>query len=396
MTNPTPKSNASHWKTAALFLLPLVLLTAVIAVFLSTRGAGLKVQPAAPIESLVFERTILKPDLIELHVRNTSPQELTIAQIDIRDAFVPFSISPGRSLPRLGRAVITIPYPWVRAEAYEIRLFSGSSIAFRTSIEAAAETRTADKATLAGFTLIGIYVGVIPVFLGIFWYPALRRMGKRAFLWLMALTVGLLLFLGIEAVSEALETAAAIGGPFQGVGLTGIGIVATFLALYAIARRQTPEGEDSVGQPTRIALMIAIGIGLHNLGEGLAIGASFSIGAASLGTFLVIGFILQNITEGLGIIAPLVRQRPSVRLLIGLGLIGGVPAIVGTWTGGFAHSRVLAVLFLAIGAGAVFEVAYEIGRLIRQDSQTRLMPLTLASGVVAGMLVLYVTGLLIK
>ena len=396
MTNPTPKSNGSHWKTAALFLLPLVLLTAVIAVFLSTRGAGLKVQPAAPIESLVFERTILKPDLIELHVRNTSPQELTIAQIDIRDAFVPFSISPGRSLPRLGRAVITIPYPWVRAEAYEIRLFSGSSIAFRTSIEAAAETRTADKATLAGFTLIGIYVGVIPVFLGIFWYPALRRLGKRAFLWLMALTVGLLLFLGIEAVSEALETAAAIGGPFQGVGLTGIGIVATFLVLYAIARRQTPEGEDSVGQPTRIALMIAIGIGLHNLGEGLAIGASFSIGAASLGTFLVIGFILQNITEGLGIIAPIVRQRPSVRLLIGLGLIGGVPAIVGTWTGGLAHSRVLAVLFLAVGAGAVFEVAYEIGRLIRQDSQTRLMPLTLASGVVAGMLVLYVTGFLIK
>jgi zinc transporter ZupT len=396
MTNPTPKSNGSHWKTAALFLLPLVLLTAVIAVFLSTRGAGLKVQPAAPIEFLVFERTILKPDLIELHVRNTSPQELTIAQIDIRDAFVPFSISPGRSLPRLGRAVITIPYPWVRAEAYEIRLFSGSSIAFRTSIEAAAETRTANKATLAGFTLIGIYVGVIPVFLGIFWYPALRRLGKRVFLWLMALTVGLLLFLGIEAVSEALETAAAIGGPFQGVGLAGIGIVATFLVLYAIARRQTPEGEDSVGQPTRIALMIAIGIGLHNLGEGLAIGASFSIGAASLGTFLVIGFILQNITEGLGIIAPLVRQRPSVRLLIGLGLIGGVPAIVGTWTGGFAHSRVLAVLFLAIGAGAVFEVAYEIGRLIRQDSQTRLMPLTLASGVVAGMLVLYVTGLLIK
>jgi len=396
MTNPTPKSNASHWKTAALFLLPLVLLTAVIAVFLSTRGAGLKVQPAAPIESLVFERTILKPDLIELHVRNTSPQELTIAQIDIRDAFVPFSISPGRSLPRLGRAVITIPYPWVRAEAYEIRLFSGSSIAFRTSIEAAAETRTADKATLAGFTLIGIYVGVIPVFLGIFWYPALRRLGKRAFLWLMALTVGLLLFLGIEAVSEALETAAAIGGPFQGVGLTGIGIVATFLALYAIARRQTPEGEDPVGQPTRIALMIAIGIGLHNLGEGLAIGASFSIGAASLGTFLVIGFILQNITEGLGIIAPIVRQRPSVRLLMGLGLIGGVPAIVGTWTGGLAHSRVLAVLFLAVGAGAVFEVAYEIGRLIRQDSQTRLMPLALASGVVAGMLVLYVTGLLIK
>jgi ZIP family zinc transporter len=394
MAESTP--NRSPWNTAALFLLPLVLLAAVIAVFQSTGGAGLKAEPAAPIESLAFERTVLKAGLIELVVRNTGPQALTIAQIAIRDAFVPFTIRPGPSIPRLGRAVIHIPYPWVRAEAYDIRLFSGNSIPFDTVIAAAAETRRADAATLAGFTLIGIYVGVIPVFLGIFWFPALRKLGRRVFLWLMALTVGLLLFLGIDATNEALEMAATLGGPFQGVGLTGIGVVATSLALYAIARHQTREGRDPAGQPARIALMIAVGIGLHNLGEGLAIGASFSIGAAALGTFLVIGFILQNITEGLGIIAPIVRQRPSLRLLAGLGLIGGVPAIIGTWTGGLARSQVLALLFLAIGAGAVFEVAYEIGRLIRQDSQAPKIPLTLASGVVSGMLVLYVTGLLIK
>ena len=291
--------------------------------------------------------------------------------------------------------MISVPYPWVQAEAYQIRLFSTNSVPFDTSIEAAAETRTADAATLGGFTLIGIYVGVIPVFLGIFWYPALRRLGRRAFLWLMALTIGLLLFLGIDATSEALETAAALGGPFQGVGLTGLGIVTTFLVLMAIARRQAgaKPGEEA-GRPARIALMIAVGIGLHNLGEGLAIGASFSIGAAALGTFLVIGFILQNITEGLGIIAPIVRQKPSLRLLAALGLIGGAPAIAGTWAGGLLYSPVLAVLFLSIGAGAVFEVAYEIGRLIRKDAPR--LPFTLASGVVAGMAVLYVTGLLIK
>jgi ZIP family zinc transporter len=396
MPNPTIQGERRPWRTAAVFLLPVALLAGVIAVFLVS--GGLKVQPAVPIESLVFERTILKPGLIELHVRNTSPQELTVAQIDIRDAFVPFSLAPARSIPRLGRAVISVPYPWVQAEAYQIRLFSTNSVPFDTSIEAAAETRTADAATLGGFTLIGIYVGVIPVFLGIFWYPALRRLGRRAFLWLMALTIGLLLFLGIDATSEALETAATLGGPFQGVGLTGLGIVTTFLVLMAIARRQAggrPEGKEAgAGRPARIALMIAVGIGLHNLGEGLAIGASFSIGAAALGTFLVIGFILQNITEGLGIIAPIVRQKPSLRLLAALGLIGGAPAIAGTWAGGLLYSPVLAVLFLSIGAGAVFEVAYEIGRLIRKDAP--LLPFTLASGVVAGMAVLYVTGLLIK
>jgi zinc transporter ZupT len=383
-------------KALIFFLIPLVLLAAVIAVFLATGGAGLKAVPAAPLESLVFEKTILKSQLIELHVRNTSPQELAIAQISIRDAFVPFAIHPARTIPRLGRAVISIPYPWVQAEAYQIRVFSGNSIAFDTAIEAATETRLTDAATLTGFTLIGIYVGVLPVFLGIFWYPALRRLGKQTFLWLMALTIGLLIFLGIDATNEALETAAAVGGPFQGVGLTGIGIVTAFLLLYALARRQTRQSDDEAGRRTRIALMIAVGIGIHNLGEGLAIGAAFSIGAAALGTFLVIGFILQNITEGLGIIAPIVRQRPSAGLLAALGLIGGAPAIAGAWAGGLVHSQILAVLFLSIGAGAVFEVAYEIGRLVRQDNQTRAMPLSLASGVVAGMLVLYVTGLLIK
>jgi zinc transporter, ZIP family len=391
-----PDTAGDPWKTLALFLLPLVLLALVIVAFLSTGGAGLQVESAAPIEALSFERTVLRPHFIELTVRNTGPQELTIAQVSIRDAFIPFTASPGRAMRRLGRAVISIPYPWVKGEAYDIRLFSGNSIPFHTAIMAATETKILGAATFAGFTLIGIYVGVLPVFLGIFWYPVLRRLGKRAFLWLMALTIGLLIFLGIDAVKEALDTASVLGGPFQGAGLIGIGIVATVMLLYSIARRQSGEGTDETTQRTRISLMISIGIGLHNLGEGLAIGASFSIGAAALGTFLVIGFILQNITEGLGIIAPIVRQRPSARLLLALGLIGGAPAIVGAWVGGLVYSQVLAVLFLAIGAGAVFEVAYEIVGLLRRDSQSRLMPLTITSGVVSGMLVLYVTGLLIK
>jgi zinc transporter ZupT len=292
--------------------------------------------------------------------------------------------------------VLRIPYPWVQAEPYGIRVFSANSIPFDTEIAAATETQRAGAATLGGFTLIGVYVGVLPVFLGIFWYPALRRLGRGAFLWLLSLTIGLLLFLAIDALGEALETSAALGGPFQGAGLTGLGIVATFLVLAAISARQpraTGPGEES-RRPARIALLIAVGIGLHNLGEGLAIGASFSIGEAALGTFLVIGFILQNITEGLGIVAPIVRQKPSLARLAVLGLIGGAPAIAGTWIGGLLYSPALAVLFLSIGAGAVLEVAYEIGRLVRGDAPRQ--PFTLASGVVAGMAVLYVTGLLIK
>jgi ZIP family zinc transporter len=396
MSSIETRSPRGLGKTLLLFSLPLLLLLAVILVFLRTNGAGLNVTPAAPIESLVFEKTILRPNLIEVHVRNTSPQELVIAQVNVRDAFVPFSLRPGSAIPRLGRAVVTIPYPWVDGEAYVIRLFSSTSVPFDTAVEVAAATKTATAGTLLSFTLIGVYVGVIPVFLGIFWFPLLRRLGKRTFLWLMALTVGLLLYLGLDATNEALEAAASVGGPFQGVGLTGIGIIATFMGLYAVARRHAGTGRGETGDRVRVAFMISLGIGLHNLGEGLAIGAAFSIGAAALGTFLVIGFILQNITEGLGIIAPIVKEKPSLASLAGLGLLGGAPAIAGTGVGGLVYSPILAVLFLSIGAGAVFEVAWEIGRLIRHDSQAERMPLTVAGGVVAGMALLYVTGLLIK
>jgi len=143
--------------------------------------------------------------------------------------------------------------------------------------------------------------------------------------------------------------------------------------------------------------MIAVGIGLHNLGEGLAIGAAYAVGAAALGTFLVVGFILQNITEGLGIIVPILRDSPKIRSLALLGLIGGAPAIAGTWIGGLVYSQPLSVLFLAIGAGAVFQVAYEIGKqMIWKDSAKRQMPLEVFGGIVTGMLILYVTGVAIK
>ena len=144
-------------------------------------------------------------------------------------------------------------------------------------------------------------------------------------------------------------------------------------------------------------MMIAVGIGLHNLGEGLAIGAAYTVGAAALGTFLVVGFIIQNITEGLGIIVPILKDKPTIRSLALLGVVGGGPAIVGAWVGGLVYSQPLSVLFLAIGAGAVFQVAFEIGRqMIWKEMAKRQIPVTVFAGVLAGMLTLYVTGVVIK
>ena len=384
-------------RTIFLLALPLVLLAGVIALFVYTQGAGLNVAPAAPIETVQFGRTILRPGEIEMHLRNTSPEAITIAQVNINDAIWPYEAVPSREISRLGSAVVTLRYPWVEGEAYEIGILSGNSVPFAHSIAVAAETPRASAATLWSFTLIGLYVGILPVLLGMLWLPALKQLGAGTMLFLMAATVGLLLYLGLDATAEAVEMAGGLGGAFQGIGIVGIGIVGTWLLLDALSRRQQSISPDEIGQRRALALVIALGIGLHNLGEGLAIGAAYAVGAASLGTFLVVGFIIQNITEGLGIVVPLAKDRPSLRTLGFLGLIGGAPAIVGAWVGGLVNVQALSVLFLAIGAGAVFQVAYAIGRqMVWNNTSARARPMTTFGGVLAGMLVLYLTGVIIK
>ena len=382
-------------RTGVMLALPALLLAGVIAVFLATDGAGLRVAPAAPIETLQVEQTLLRPGEIDLMIQNTSPQDLSIAQVVINDSFWQFEVAPSGAIPRLGKATIRLEYPWVGAEAYQITLISANAIAFPHVIAVATETRTADTGTLLSFTLIGLYVGLIPVLLGMLWLPVLRLFSQRWLTFFLAVTIGLLIFLGIDATSEALALAGQVGGAFQGVGIVGIGIVGTFMLLHAISQRQASRSADPVQKRLSLATMVAFSIGLHNLGEGLAIGASFAVGAASLGTFLVIGFIIQNITEGLAIVTPVVNDRPSLARLAFMGAVGGGPAIAGAWLGGLTYSLPLGVLFLSIGAGAVFVVVYQLFKTTQTDARYA-MPLTTFAGVTAGMLLLWVTGLLIK
>ncbi|MBC8333850.1 MAG: ZIP family metal transporter [Anaerolineales bacterium] len=389
------KTNRFTIRTFGLLLLPIILLAGVIFLFLST-GGGLDLKSAAPVEDLNIERYTLSPSEIEIYVRNAGPEALNISTLIINDAVWPFSVSPSNTIPRLGQGTIHLEYPWVYGEAYGITLFTSNAVAFDVEIPVAFSTPKPSSSTFWSFALIGLYVGVIPVFLGIFWFPALRLLSRRWMIFLMAITAGLLIFLGLDTLIEALENAAHAPGSFQGTGLVGIGAVATFLLLDAISKKESRTGRNESEKRLSLAYMIAIGIGIHNLGEGLAIGAAYNIGEIALGTFLVVGFIIQNITEGLGIIAPVLRDRPDIRSLIWLGLIGGAPAILGAWIGGFSPSPTLATLFLAVGTGAIFEVVYEIAKLIQKDTDKQPMPMTVFSGVLTGMMLLWVTGLLIK
>ena len=157
-----------------------------------------------------------------------------------------------------------------------------------------------------------------------------------------------------------------------------------------------PESGKAAALGERAAMLVALGIGLHNLGEGLAIGSAYAIGSLALGAALVVGFALHNTTEGLAIVAPVARSgtaRP--RTLVLLGVIAGAPAVVGAWIGASAfHPSVAAVMF-GIGAGAIAQVIVQIAPGIRAGDGRLLNPLT-TGGLLTGLVVMYATGLLVS
>ncbi len=381
-------------------LLPVLLLAGIL-YFLVTRGTGLNLAAPAPIEKLEFERIVLRPGEIRAHVINTGPEAVTIAQVQVgflNRASWEFAVSPDPTIARLGRAVVSIPYPWTPGEPYEIVLITANSLIFTHEIEVAAETPTAGPAMLGRFALLGIYVGVIPVFLGIGWLPFLRVLPQRWYFFLLSLTVGLLVFLGVDALEEALENAEHVPGPYQGVALILIGLSISLLGLYAVSGwlKQRAQKSSESGPNLLLAYTVAFGIGVHNLGEGLAIGGAYALGAVSMGTLLVLGFTLHNLTEGVAVIAPVVRSNFRWSHLIWLGLLAGAPTIAGTLLGAFAYTALWAVLFLAVGAGAVFQVVIEITRYqMQQAGAAALASGPSLAGFALGLAVMYVTGLFV-
>lgn len=383
----------------ALAALPLVLLAAMVYVFATWGSALVGPAPVPPdaLGKLDIERVTFRPGEIGVQVVNSGPAELTVAQVLVNEAIWSFAIDPQATLPRLARATVSIPYPWLEGEPHSIKLVASNGLAFTKDVAIAAPTPEPEPLFFLLFALLGVYVGVVPVYLGFFWFPVMRRLGRGTMDFVLALTAGLLIFLGLDATREALELAGKVPGPFQGFGLVGIGLISAFLALVAVGRRTVgaQSGRSEAQRRLALAYLIAAGIGLHNLGEGLAIGAAYAIGELALGAFLVIGFTIQNTTEGFGIVAPMARHGAALRHLAALGLLAGIPTILGTWLGGFTYSDIWATLFLAVGAGAIFQVVFEIARLPGREGPGWLATPASFAGLLAGMLIMYVTGLLV-
>ena len=378
------------------FLLPLVLLAGLTLVL--TKGGTLSrlARDVPPVEQLTVDRVRLSPGNIVVDVVNGGPDPVTVAQVMVDEAYWTHTMTPSRTVGRLGRARIEIPYRWVSGEPHQIKLVTATGVTFDHEIPVATETPKTDGSYLLTFSLIGLYVGVLPVAIGLLWLPFLKRLDQRWISFALALTAGLLIFLAVEALHEALETANDVAGAFQGTGLVAVGALGAWLLLQAFAGAGSRElgAVDPVAQRLRLAFLIALGIGLHNLGEGLAIGAAYAQGAVTLGAFLIVGFMIHNTTEGLGIVAPIARDKPAVTTLALAGLIAGGPTIVGAWLGGLAYSPLLGTLALAVGAGAIFQVLGVLYRVVSRQGGAVWSPLN-AMGVAAGLVVMYGTGLLV-
>jgi len=422
-SGPGSRSKLNLWFW---ILVPVLAIGLMLAFFVFGNPLSVFTANLPPIENLTIERVRVLDGGFEVSLINGGPDPVTVAQILVDDAYWSHEIAPSATIPRLGRAKIEIPYPWVETEPHQIVVITSTGVTFAAEVPVAVITPSPGLQEFLAYGILGIYVGIIPVALGMLFFPAMKLMGRKWLGSLLALTVGLLVFLLVDTFLEALELTANLPGVFQGIPLILISALLTWFLLLAIGtQRKKSIGADPARQAIYVATMIALGIGLHNLGEGLAIGVAFSIGEAALGSFLVIGFMLHNITEGVGIVAPLVpgkkkprseeqletipeaqipaaddiSKTPSLWLFVGLVLLAGAPAILGTWIGGFAFSPLLAAIFLGIGVGAIWQVIVEVVGLLRKYADSEGTPLVSwinLGGFLTGIGIMYLTALLVK
>jgi ZIP family zinc transporter len=372
---------------------PLALIVLVAVGFMRLDPLAALTGSVPDIEEMNVERIVIDDEGFKLRVRAAGTDGITLAQVQVDGAYWAFKQIPPGKLDRLASAWVQVPYPWVRGETHHLTVLTSSGVTFDYSVDAAVPTPTPDAGMLRIYALIGIFVGLIPVALGMLFYPALRSAGPRTMVFVLALTMGLLAYLFVDTLAEALDLAEEPVAALSAWELVWLVMAATAGGMFAISRIM-----KNARGAVMLAWSIALGIGLHNFAEGLAIGGAFASGAMALGSFLVIGFTLHNITEGIGIVAPLTEERPAGWIFLGLAALAGLPAVLGIWLGAFAFDPYWAALALAVGAGAILQVLCEVGGLLQRRylgiDARRYLASVMAGGLI-GVVIMYGTSLVV-
>ena len=381
-------------KIAISAIAPIVLLAILIVFLLGPASTFLQFGIVLP--EISIEKVEFTGNEIQATVRNTGPIDVNVVVADVNDRIQPAAIEPDTHLERFETALVRIPFDWNEGQPYTVGLTIDDGTRFEKQIDAASASLEPNSELFVFLGIIGLLIGVVPIMIGLLWYPFIKKLGKNAFNFYLAFTIGLLLFLGLDAIEEAFEISDThLASVFNGELLIATVVILSFLGLYGIGNILIKRSEFSkLSKGLAISLMIAIGIGLHNLGEGLAVGAAIAFGEVALSTFLIIGFAIHNTTEGLAIAAPLTRTKSVIGKMIGFGMIAGIPAVFGTWIGGFSFSPFFTIIFLSIGAGAIFQVVFSIFRFVKEESDS-FSNISIISGIGAGLVVMYLTSIFI-
>ena len=385
----------SNYKIALSAIGPLILLAIVIAFLMGPATNFLEFGVVLP--DIHIEQIDFIDGEIQVIVRNTGPLDVNITVADVNDRIQPAAIEPDNHLTKFETALVRIPYDWNEGQPYNIGLTTDDGTRFEKSVDAASLRLEATTELVGFLALIGFLIGIVPIMIGLLWFSFIQKLGSSKYRFFLAFTIGLLLFLAFDAIEEASEISQShLSDIFNGQLLIMTVTILSFLILFAIGNSLIKKSQFSkISKPLAISLMIAIGIGFHNFGEGLAVGAAIALGQVALSTFLIVGFAIHNTTEGFAIAAPMARAKAMVFRLICLGLVAGSPAIFGTWIGGFSYSPFATVIFLSIGAGAIFQVVVSIVQYMREESENTISSVSIISGIGLGLIVMYLTSIFI-
>ena len=204
--------------------------------FLSSPYGQNLINTGVPLPEVTIEKVEFHQNQVVAFIRNTGPEQVTISQADINDRIQSAAIEPSQVLPRLSEAKVIIPFFWNTAEPYEVGITTSDGTRFSKLIEAAAPAPIPNINQFSVFAMLGIFVGVIPVLIGLAWYPFLRKITRNQYNFFLSLTAGLLVFLGIDAFLESNEIAANnLAATFNGQLLIPVIIIATFLGLFYLS-----------------------------------------------------------------------------------------------------------------------------------------------------------------
>lgn len=376
-------------------LLPLIAVALLALALTKLNLASPPSDATPPQENLTVEKIEIRDHQLSAKLRADGADPLLIAQVMVDGAFWHFKQSPSGPLARGNSAWFDVVFPWVADETHHLRFVTSTGATFDHTIALARETPTFSLNVVSNYVAVGLLVGLIPILCGMLAFPALRIAGEKTRAFVFALTIGLLVYLLIDMFVEGLEFADRASGFFGGKSLVIVSMLLSFAALRALAAQNS-----DVRDGMTIATLIAAGIGLHNFGEGLVIGAAFAAHEIVLSTLLIVGFGLHNLTEGVAIVSPLVRRGPSILSCAMLAMLAGIPVVPGILTGTFLQAPHFSALFFGVGAGAIAQVVCEIDRFCHHadgdEASFRRFSRVSVAGYFCGIAVMSMTALLIS